>query len=96
LTLRPGAACLTWLKKELGRRSDNAFGPTPDFDGDGSVGFRDFILFAQKFGSNEGDGTYESVFDLDSNAEVGFRDFILFAQFYGKDPSTFGGESDLS
>ena len=68
---------------------DATAGPTPDFDGDGSVGFRDFIQFAQKFGSKEGDGTYDATFDLDSNAEVGFRDFILFAQFYGKDPSTF-------
>ena len=63
--------------------------PSPDFDGDGSVSFRDFIMFAQKFGSKKGDGMYEATFDLDSNGDVGFRDFISFAQFYGKDPSTF-------
>jgi hypothetical protein len=64
-------------------------GPSPDFDGDGSVGFRDFIQFAQKFGSKDGDGVYAPAFDLDSNGEVGFRDFILFAQSYGKDPTLF-------
>ena len=63
--------------------------PSPDFDEDGSVNFRDFVMFAQQFGSKEGDGMYKATFDLDSNGEVGFRDFILFAQFYGKDPSTF-------
>jgi hypothetical protein len=63
--------------------------PSPDFDEDGSVNFRDFVMFAQQFGSKEGDGMYKSTFDLDSNGEVGFRDFILFAQFYGKAPSTF-------
>jgi hypothetical protein len=33
-------------------RSDSASRPTPDFDGDGSVGFRDFILFAQFYGKD--------------------------------------------
>jgi hypothetical protein len=27
-------------------------GPSPDFDGDGTVGFRDFILFAQSYGKD--------------------------------------------
>ena len=63
--------------------------PTPDFDGDGTVGFRDFIMFAQKYGAVAGDGSYEARFDLDSNGDVGFRDFILFAQVYGKPASEF-------
>ncbi|HCR18357.1 MAG TPA: hypothetical protein DIU35_12825, partial [Candidatus Latescibacteria bacterium] len=74
---------------------DQAPSLSPDFDGDGTVGFRDFIQFAQKYGAKDGDGVsvglpeYEAKFDLDSSGEVGFRDFILFAQSYGKDPSLF-------
>ena len=33
---------------------------TPDFDGDGRVGFSDFLAFAGRFGSRQGDGRYES------------------------------------
>jgi hypothetical protein len=64
-------------------------GPNPDFDGDGVIGFRDFILFAQKFGTEVGEEAYDSQFDLDSGGDVGFRDFILFAQVYGKAASEF-------
>ena len=49
-----------------------------DFDEDGIVGFRDFLMFALAFGSQD------STFDLDGDQHVGFRDFILFAQNYGK------------
>ena len=57
---------------------------TPDLDGDGEVGFRDFIQFAQAFGSTTGDATFNATADLDSNGSVEFRDFVLFAQNYGK------------
>ena len=46
--------------------------PSPDFDEDGSVNFRDFVMFAQQFGSKEGDGMYKSTFDLDSQRGSGF------------------------
>ncbi|MDP6041531.1 MAG: chondroitinase-B domain-containing protein [Candidatus Latescibacteria bacterium] len=49
---------------------------TGDFDGDGSVGFQDFLLFAQAFGSAD------SEFDLDGDNSVGFRDFLIFAQVF--------------
>lgn len=71
------------------RSGDAPAGPNPDFDGDGEVGFRDFIMFAQKYGSSEGDDTFDAKFDLDSSGDVGFRDFILFAQVYGKPASEF-------
>ena len=58
-----------------------------DFDGDGEVGFTDFIMFAQAFGSNSGDARYEARFDLDSSGDIGFPDFITFAQAFGK-PAT--------
>ena len=55
-----------------------------DFDGDGSVGFADFIVFAQAFGSRSGDDRYESRADLDGDGDIGFSDFVLFAQYFGQ------------
>ncbi|MDA0744993.1 MAG: cohesin domain-containing protein [bacterium] len=58
--------------------------PSPDFDGDGEVGFRDFVLFAQRFGTREGQENFDAKFDLDASGDVGFRDFVMFAQSFGK------------
>lgn len=76
---------------ELGVNSRVAIGlePTasassPDFDGDGEVGFTDFIAFAQIFGTRSGDAKYDARYDLDSSGDVGFPDFITFAQAFGK------------
>ena len=52
--------------------------PSPDFDGDGEVGFGDFFLFANAFGSSD------ARFDLDGDGNVGFTDFFLFADAFGK------------
>ena len=49
-----------------------------DFDGDGSVGFSDFLLFAFAFGTND------IQCDLDGDGSVGFSDFLLFASEFGK------------
>ena len=38
---------------------------TPDFDGDGTVGFPDFLQFAAQFGLSQGDAGYDARFDLD-------------------------------
>ena len=51
---------------------------TPDFDGDGEVGFGDFFLFAEAFGGTE------PRFDLDASGEVDFADFFLFAESFGQ------------
>ena len=59
-------------------------GPSPDFDGDGMVGFTDFLQFADKFGSSQGDGKYEARFDLDGDGSIGFSDFLEFASQFGK------------
>ncbi|MDA0748932.1 MAG: cohesin domain-containing protein, partial [bacterium] len=61
----------------------------PDFDGDGEIGFRDFVAFAQRYGSKSADPLYDAKLDLDSNGEIGFRDFVMFAQVYGKPASAF-------
>ena len=65
---------------------------TPDFDGDGKVGFSDFILFAAVFGSSRGDAGYEARYDLDGDSAIGFGDFLIFASSFGKDvPSSDSG-----
>jgi hypothetical protein len=58
------------------------FRPTPDFNGDGEVGYDDFFLFADAFGKR---ATQDNAkFDLDGNGEVGFGDFFAFAAEFGK------------
>ncbi len=70
--------------------------PSPDFDGDDWVGFSDFLIFAQAFGSERGDGTYDARIDLNSDGSIGFTDFLIFAQSFGSaPPSTGGGSPDL-
>jgi hypothetical protein len=60
--------------------------PSPDFDGDGEIAFRDFVMLAQGFSKKVGQDGFNPVMDLDQNGEIGFRDFIIFAQWFGKDP----------
>ena len=55
-----------------------------DFDGDGTVGFEDFVLFARAFGTAPGDGLYESRFDLNGSDRIDFADFVLFAGVFGQ------------
>ena len=57
--------------------------PSPDFDGDGRVGFSDFLIFAENFGTRQGDGQYDARTDLDSDGAVGFSDFLIFAEAFG-------------
>ena len=55
-----------------------------DFDGDGRVGFADFIAFAGAFGRSSGDEEFDAGFDLDGDDTVGFGDFVIFAGNFGK------------
>ena len=57
----------------------------PDFDGDGTIGFGDFLKFAAKFGLSQGDAGYEAQYDLNDDAEIGFADLLIFAENFGKD-----------
>ena len=50
---------------------------TADFNGDGNVDFRDFLPFADAF------GTSNPAFDLNGDGTVGFADFLLFANAFG-------------
>ena len=44
----------------------------PDFDGDGTIGFGDFVIFAGVFGARESDEKYEAKYDLNGDGEIGF------------------------
>ena len=56
-----------------------------DFDGNGEVGFSDFIAFALHFGSQEGGPGYSALYDLDANGSVGFSDFVQFALLFSSE-----------
>ena len=58
--------------------------PTADFDGDGTVGISDFLLFATRFGLSRGDAGYDARFDLDGDGTIGIGDFLLFVDAFGK------------
>lgn len=49
---------------------------TGDFDGDGSVAFSDFLLFAAGFGGSD------PALDLDGDGSVAFPDFLLFVDAF--------------
>ena len=62
----------------------------PDFDGDGTIGFGDFVIFAGVFGARQGDEKYEAKYDLNGDGEIGFADFLIFAENFGKElPSDY-------
>ena len=58
--------------------------PTPDFDGDGTVGVSDFLLFVEQFGYSQNDKGYEVRFDLDGDGVIGIGDFLIFVDSFGK------------
>jgi hypothetical protein len=51
-----------------------------DFDNDGFVGFRDFVLFAEHFGSHFGQERYDAEFDLVPDSNINFADFLIFTE----------------
>ena len=55
-----------------------------DYDGDGVVGVGDFLLFVARFGTNQGDPSYEAEYDLDGDGQVGVSDFLVFFGFFGQ------------
>ncbi|MDP3995587.1 MAG: hypothetical protein Q8P78_03165 [bacterium] len=54
-----------------------------DGDNDGVVGFDDFFLLADSFGSREGASNFNSAYDLDANDVVDLHDFFVFADYFG-------------
>ena len=55
-----------------------------DFDSSGDVGFDDFFLFADQFGTTTDSPTWSAIYDLDASGDVGFDDFFIFADNFGK------------
>ncbi len=49
-----------------------------------AVDFDDFFIFADHFGSSEGDAGYDSLFDIVPNGSIDFEDFFRFADDFGK------------
>ena len=72
--------------------------PSPDFDGDGTVGFSDFLAFASGFGTQQGDAGYDARYDLDGDGDVGFSDFLIFAGAFGSQvpPSGAGATVNIA
>ena len=58
--------------------------PNPDFDGNGTVDFTDFVRFATKFGLSESNARYDARYDLDGDGMIGFGDFVIFAGAFGQ------------
>ena len=69
--------------------------PDPDFDGNGMVGFTDFLAFGDQFGTRQGDGKYEAKYDLDGDGKIGFSDFQIFTRSFGEQISSFGGGGSM-
>ena len=69
---------------------------SPDFDGDGIVGFSDFLALSGLFGSRQGDGRYEAKYDLDSDGAIGFSDFLIFSASFGKEVSPPDGATQVA
>lgn len=49
-----------------------------------TVGFDDFFLFADHFGTSQGDEGYDALFDIVPNGSIDFEDFFRFADDFGK------------
>jgi hypothetical protein len=49
-----------------------------------TVGFDDFFLFADHFGTSQGDAGYDALFDIVPNGSIDFEDFFRFADDFGK------------
>ncbi len=57
----------------------------PDFDGDGMIGFSDFVKFAAKYGLGQDDDGYDARYDLDGDGAVAFSDLLIFAENFGNE-----------
>ncbi len=55
-----------------------------DFNGDGTVGFADFVAFSEAFGRTSADADFDPKFDLDGDDAIGLGDFVIFARAFGQ------------
>ncbi len=84
-----GSATITVTATDLGGESAAVeFGVAVgrlagDFDGNGTVNFDDFFLFADRFGSTPAAENWSAVFDLVGDDVINFDDFFVFADSFG-------------
>ena len=57
---------------------------TGDFNGDGNVDIKDFLLWLEAFGTQRGKAGYDKKYDLDGDGTVGVSDFLIFVENFGK------------
>ena len=55
----------------------------PDIDGDGTVGFSDFLVLSNSFGTTV-DGAGHLQGDLDCSGDVAFADFLVLSNAFGQ------------
>ena len=85
------ASCLwVWLPVTHASQSGHPL----DFDKNGTVDFPDFLLFVSKFGSKQGDETYQDRFDLNGDGAIDFSDFLIFVNDFGK--ASFDGDETVN
>ncbi len=53
-----------------------------DFNGDGTINFADFLLFAQGFGKSAGQADFNAKLDLNADGTIDFEDFHLFVNAF--------------
>lgn len=58
-----------------------------DFNKDSIIDFADLVMFGEKFGLNENQQEWDSIFDLVPDGKVDFLDFTVFSDSYGRDIS---------
>ena len=59
-----------------------------DFDGNNTVGFQDFFLFSDHFGTHTDSENWDGRFDLVSDGVIDFSDFFRFADHFGSRVNT--------
>ena len=77
-----GAGTLLVLSSPTPGEENTSAEQTTDFDGDGTVGFKDFLEFAPHYGEQRGDAGYDPKYDLDGDGAVDFSDFLVFVQHF--------------
>ena len=88
------SAVLIYLGSLYSQASSLQSQGSPDFDGNGRVGFSDFILLAEVFGATKGDAGYDPRYDLDGNGAIEFGDFLIFAGRFGEKVPVSGGDRE--
>ncbi len=66
------------------RPIDPATAEPSDFDGNRTIGFPDFLLFAEHYNRQAGRLGFDPTYDLDGDFRIGFSDFLIFVGRYGE------------